>query len=280
MANELTQKGVVIATTGIITAIIIIAFLFMSVVVVPAGHVGVHDLFGNVDSSERFPGIQLKHPFASVKMMSVRTNEYTMSIVHGEGAKKAADQISALTKEGLNVDLDMTVLYRLTPTRASEVYKSIGLDYVSVIVRPQIRTVIREVIAEYEAKQIYSVDRQKIAFEIFEDLEPELAKRGIILERVLLRNVNLPESLTTAIKEKLIAEQNIEKRRFEVDVEIEEARRKEVEAFGIANATNIIRGSLSPEYLTWYWIENLDTHNSVIYVPVGDAGIPLFKEIS
>jgi len=262
--------------------LIVLSFVFPTLIaIVPAGHVGVHDLFGQVEENERPAGLHFKNPFANIVPMSIKTQEYTMSQVVGEGAVYKSDIISALTKEGLTVDLDMTVLYRLTGYRAAEIYRTIGTDYVNVIVRPQIRTVIREVIAKYEAKQIYSKEREIIAEEIYVDLEPVLVERGIILERVLLRNVKLPADLTTAIEAKLTAEQEIEKKRFEKEREREEALRKVIEAEGIANATSIIQKSLSeaPEYLTWVWLQKLENHNSVVYVMEGEMGLPIFKNI-
>ena len=266
---------------AIISFFVILILLFSAVVTIPAGHVGVYDLFGVVDDSEYSPGLHLKNPLARVTTMSVKTQEYTMSWVSNEGAKTGIDVISALTKEGLSVDLDITILYRLNSVKASNVYKEIGTDYISVIVRPQIRTVIREVVAQYEAKQIYSQDRTVISQQIYDQLEPELSLRGIILERVLLRHVQLPTELTNAIEDKLKAEQMIEKKRFEVQTEIEEANRKIVEAEGIANATRIIKESLraSPEYLTYLWLQKLENHNSVVYVMDGEVGLPIFKNI-
>jgi len=270
--GDIVPKPLPIIST-IVGIIVVIMLLTSCVVAVPVGHVGVVDLFGNVDANERQPGLQLKNPFAGVAMMSVKTQEYTMSYVKGEGVKYESDVISSLTKEGLSVDLDITVLYRLDPSKAVDIYSTIGTDYKNVIVRPQIRTVIREVIAKYEAKQIYSADRTEISLKIFEYLEPELASRGLIIEKVLLRHVQLPTELTTAIEAKLTAEQNIEKKRFEVQIEEQEAARKRIEAQGIADAQTIIDESLTDEYLKWYWIENLDTHNSVIYVPIDPQGM-------
>jgi len=266
---------------GIILIIILILVVPRLFAIVPAGHVGIHDLFGQVETAERKPGLHFKNPLAEIVSMSVKTQEYTMSTVIGEGAKRGSDVIVALTKEGLSVSLDMTVLYRLKPDWASDVYKTIGTDYINIIVRPQIRTVIREIVAKYEAKQIYSEEREAIAQEIFDNLRPELIKRGIILERVLLRHVQLPAELTRAIEAKLTAEQEIEKKRFEVQREQEEAFRKIVEAEGIANATKVIQKSLAeaPEYLTWVWLQKLEYHDSVVYVLEGKMGIPLFKDI-
>ena len=252
-----------------------------SVTTVDAGHVGIHNLFGVVDSTELQPGLHLKNPFASVTKMSVKTQEYTMSSIQGEGSVYGSDVIPALTKEGLSVDLDMTVLYKLNPTEATTIYKEIGVDYVNVIVRPQIRTIIREVVANFEAKQLYSEDRQRVALDITEKLEPELTKRGVILERVLIRNIALPSQLVTSIEEKLVAEQDAERMTFVIRQEQKEAERKVIEAQGIKNSTMIVQEGLakSPEYLTYLWLQKLENHDSVVYVMEGDMGLPIFKNI-
>jgi len=270
---------------GVVSAVVVIATIFIIVfsciITVQAGHVGVYNLFGVVDDTELQPGLHFKNPLASVTKMSVKTQEYTMSYAQGEGAKYGSDVISALTKEGLSVDLDMTVLYKLNPSQASEIYQTIGENYVSVIVRPQIRTIIREVVAEYEAKQLYSQDRQAVAQEITTRLEPELISRGIILERVLLRHIQLPTQLTDSIEEKLVAEQDAERYVFLLQQEQREAERKIIEAQGIKNSTMIVQEGLAkaPEYLTYLWLQKLENHESVVYVIEGDTGLPIFKEI-
>lgn len=266
----------IVLAVAVIAALIIIA---MSVVVIDAGHVGVHSLFGVVDREEMQPGLHFVNPLAGVYSMSIKTQEYTMSIMDDEGQKKGSDTISALTSEGLTIDLDITVLYALNENKANSVYKNIGLNYVDIIVRPQIRTVIRDVVARYTTKDIYSTQRQAIALEIYEELTPFLTDKGILLEDVLLRNIKLPHQLTNAIEEKLTAEQRIEQKAFQVLEEAEEANRKRIEAQGIADAQEIIDESLTESYLTWYWIEKLQEHESVIYVPIGESGLPLFRDV-
>jgi len=271
-------------TTALVSVIVIALFLglvFFSITTIDAGHVGVYDLWGKVDDQEYQPGLHFKNPLASIKQMSVKTQEYTMTYTQGEGAKHGSDVISSLTKEGLSVDLDMTILYRLNPEYASDIYQTVGTDYVNVIVRPQIRTVIREVVAKYEAKQLYSEDRQAVALEIAENLEPELLTRGIILERVLIRHIQLPAQLTTSIEDKLVAEQNAEKYVFVLQQEEREAERKIIEAQGIKNSTMIVQEGLasSPEYLTYLWLQKLENHESVVYVMEGNMGLPIFKNI-
>jgi len=273
-------SGMLMLMTLLIILAIVAIIGATAVVVVPAGHVGVHDLFGEVEKDEYPAGLHFKNPFAHVEMMSIKTQEYTMTYTKGEGAVKGSDIISALTKEGLTVDLDMTVLYSLLPNQANEVYKTIGPDYVNVIVRPQIRTAIREVVAGYEAKQLYNKTyRVEAGHEIYDLLEPGLLKRGIVLESVLIRHIQLPVELTTAIEAKLTAEQNIEKKEFQVQEAKQEANRKREEAHGIADANTIIANSLSNNYLRWYWIDSLQQQQSVYYVPIGTDGLPIMKII-
>jgi len=261
-----------------VTLGITLLILATSIAIVPAGHVGVHDLFGQVSSSEYSPGLHLKNPFANVVMLSTKTQEYTMSYIQGEGAKSSSDVIGALTKEGLTVNLDITVLYRLIPNEADTIYRTVGANYLDIIVRPQVRTAIRDVVATYDAKDIYSAKRQQVPLDIYDEMEQALIKRGIILESVLLRHVQIPDELTSAIEAKLTAEQMIQKKAFEVEEAKQEASRKREEARGIADANEIISNSLTPSYLKWYWIGELDKAN-VYYVPVGNDGLPLFKEI-
>jgi len=275
------QRTFAILVTFVVVIIIAVALLFTTIVTVKAGHVGVYNEFGVVSDIEMQPGLHFKAPWAGVEQMSVQTKEYTMTFTEGEGAVKGKDTISALTKEGLTVDLDITILYKLQPDRANVIYKTVGKSYVSVIVRPQIRTVIREVVAKYEAKQLYSEDREAVALEIFTKLEPELSSRGIILERVLLRHIQLPLQLTSSIEQKLVAEQEAERMQFVLQKEHQEAQRKIIEAGGIKNSTMIVQEGLAkaPEYLTYLWLQKLENHESVVYIMEGEMGLPIFKNI-
>ena len=264
---------------GIIGLITTLILAILCLVIVPAGHVGIYNLFGQVDDNELNPGLHLKLPWAGIHSMSVKTQEYTMTNIQGEGAKDNADSIIALSKEGLKVDLDITILYSLNPQKANEVYKTIGENYVNIIVRPQVSSVIPEITAKFEAKSIYSKSRTQVAMEIQNKLREQLEPKGIRIESVLLREVKLPEKISQAIELKLAAEQQIEQKEFEVEREKMEAERRVVEADGIARANEIISNSLTTNYLNWYWIESLPNHQSVMYVPTGNNGMPMFKSI-
>jgi len=252
-----------------------------SCTIVPAGNVGVRDLFGDVSAREIPSGLHAKHPLAQIRKMSIKTQEYTMSIASEEGERQGrSDTISALTKEGLPVDLDVTVLYRLNPEKASDVYKTIGMDYAEIVVRPKIREAIRSNAALYMAKEMYSEKRQDLQNGIRVYLSDTLTERGIEIEDVLLRHIGLPEKLKAAIEEKLSAEQEAQRMEFVLDKERKEAERKEVEAGGLAKAQGIIAESLTPEYLQWRYITTLeglvDSQNTTFVItPYDQKLIPM-----
>lgn len=269
---------------GMVATVVLVllgAWLFFaSIVIVDAGEIGVYSLFGRVNENELKSGFHLVIPLAKVTKMSVRTEEYTMSIVQGEGKKFGSDVISALTKEGLNVDLDMTVLYRLQEDKASDVYETVGLNYDEKIIRPSIRTSIRDIIAQFEAKDIYSEKRQEAAMQIKDALAKSLEERGIIIEDVLLRNVVLPANLANSIQEKLQAEQEAEKYDFLLEKEKKEKERKIIEAEGQRDAQKIINESLSTNYLYYLYINDLKEREGTIYVPTNPStGMPLFRDL-
>ena len=249
-------------------------------VIVPAGETGVYHLFGKVKDDELHSGFHLKNPLANVQKMSIRTEEYTMSIAPTEGEKEGNDSIDALTKEGLKVAMDLTVLYRLEENKASDVYRELGIDYEDKIIRPQIRSTIREVVSLYSAKDLYSDKRQEVEDKIFEKVKNSIEDRGVIVEKVLLRNIVLPEKLTRAISDKLEMEQQAQKMEFVLEKEKKEAERKTIEAEGIKKSQDIISRSLTPAYVRWYSIEMMkqlanSQNTTFLFVPMDNQGMPV-----
>jgi len=266
--------------TSIALLVLIVIFLFNAVRIVDAGETGVYSLFGKVRDGEVKSGLHIINPFAKITQMSIRTEEYTMSVTKGEGKISGADAITSLTKEGLSVDLDMTVLYRIEEEKASDIYKDVGLNFENKILRPSIRTSIRDIIAQYEAKDIYSEKRQEAADKIKNNLLADLEARGIIIEEVLLRNVALPANLSQAIQEKLQAEQEAQKYEFILQREEKEKERKIIEAEGQRDAQKIINESLTTNYLYYLYINELKEREGTIYVPTGNTtGVPLFRNL-
>jgi prohibitin 1 len=251
--------------TGLV-AVLVLLLLYMSMTVVPAGHVGVKDFFGQVSDTALGPGISLVVPGTRVLKFSVQTREI----------KETA---AVPTSEGLIVSLDVSLLFRLRPEAAARVYKTIGRQFEAVVIDPQLRSAIRDVTAEYEAKFLYSASRELVAQNMFKHMQVALSPRGIEAEQVLLRNIQLPPLLTAAIQEKLQAEQQAQRMRFVLDRERQEADRKRVEAQGIADFQTIVSKGISAELLKWKAIEvahELSKSPNTKIVVLGDkSGLPI-----
>ena len=234
--------GTILRSVAIIFVILFIfSVMFGSILVsVGAGEVGVKfNQFGGVESDELGEGLHLVMPWVSVTKYSVRSEVYTMSAQSAEGDRVGDDQITALTSEGLMLGMDMTVRYRLISEDASDVHQTLGTGYSEKIIRPTIKSVIREVVSKHTAMEVYGEERQLVASEMVTILEAALFDDGIIVEEVLLRNVKLPDRVSTAIEEKLQADQDAQRMVFVKQKEQLEAERKVIEATGIADATVI-----------------------------------------
>jgi regulator of protease activity HflC (stomatin/prohibitin superfamily) len=278
--NPKKSKWWMYLTVFFIVLFVVLPFASRFWVIIGAGETGVQSLFGKVRDEELHSGFHFRNPFVRVIKMNIRTEDYTMSVAHGEGERVSPDAITALTKEGLSVDLDITVLYHIQEENASDIYRDVGLQYNEVIIRPQIRSVIREVIAAYEAKDIYSEKRQDATQAIVDRLVEALLPRGIEMEDVLLRHVQLPPDLAQSIELKLQAEQEAERYDFLLERERKEAERKRVEAEGQRDAQRIINQSLTSNYLHYLYIQSLKDREGTIYVPISpDNGTPLFRGI-
>ena len=268
---------------GAAAALIILMILAAcSLNVVPAGSVGVYVLFGKVGKTPYEEGLYLINPFASIERMSTRTQAYTMSVVAGEGSRNRDDSIVALSRDGLKVSLDVTVLYRLNRSHAVDMFQNVGIDYAEKVIRPSIRASIRDVAAQFTATELYSEARERLTSVVEKNLRESLGARGILCEQVLLRNMELPPSVQQAINEKLAAEQESQKMAYLIQREKQEAERRRQEAQGIADANKTIQTSLSPEYLQWYYIERLKdvvkgNNNTVVILPFDQNLVPLLN---
>lgn len=248
---------------AVVAALLMIA-LSTAVVQVPAGHVGVAQLFGKVYDQALQPGLHVIDPLAQVTRMDVRTKEV-----------KEVAQVPS--REGLSVGTDISILVRLED--AVSVYKTVGEKYIGTVVEPQARSIVRGVTASYDARALYNVDRAVIEQEISKHLEPVLASRGIRLEAVLLRDVRLPEQVRQAIEAKAAAEQEAERMRFVLVKERQEAERKKIEAQGIAEFQQVVTKGIDQRLLQWRAIEALQElakSPNAKFVVLGDkTGLPM-----
>jgi regulator of protease activity HflC (stomatin/prohibitin superfamily) len=234
---------------------IAVAVIFSCIVQVGPGEVGVQVLFGSVQDRTLPSGLNAVNPLVSVESMDIKTQAYTMSSASDEGQQEGDDAISTLSSDGLTLRLDVTVWYRLNEPDAAQVFRTIGVDYVSKIVRPAIRTALRDVSVGYSATDIYSLKREDFVRDVTKALEESFQGRGIILERVLLRNVELPEKIRAAIDEKIAAEQKAQQMVYVLQKEKQEAERKRVEAQGISDYNRIVSQSITDQVLQLKGIE-------------------------
>jgi regulator of protease activity HflC (stomatin/prohibitin superfamily) len=219
--------------------------------VIDAGQVGVKALFGKVNNDVLYSGLNIVNPLVEVTYFDVKTQNYTMSAVHDEGDKMGDDAIRVLSADGLEVVIDLSVLFKVTPASAPEILRTIGTDYLDKIVRPIARTAIRDNAVAYDAVALYSSKREEFQNKIFETITKSFTKRGLELEQLLVRNITLPASVKTTIESKINAEQDAQKMTFVLQKERQEAERKRVEAQGIADYQKILSTGLSDRQLQY-----------------------------
>lgn len=251
--EELQKLGNGIRSVGIV--LIVIGALNACVKQIDAGQIGVSSLFGKVSNEVLTPGLNFVNPLVNVYNVDIKTLNYTMSGVHNEGEKEGDDAIRVLTSDGLEVTIDLTVLYRVVGTEAPRLIKETGLDYKDKIVRPLTRTKIRDNAVYFTAIDLYSTKRDQFQNRIFTTIEADFKKRGLILEQLLLRNITLPNNVKTSIEEKIKAEQDAQKMEFVLQKEKQEAERKRVEAQGIADYQRIISTGLNDKQLQYEQIQ-------------------------
>jgi regulator of protease activity HflC (stomatin/prohibitin superfamily) len=236
-------------------AIIFIGLFTSSIKQIDAGQIGVQSLFGKVQDDILSSGLNIVNPLMDIKSIDVRTQNYTMSGVHNEGDVAGDDAIRVLTADGLEVVIDLTVLYRVQANQAPKIVREIGYDFKNVVVRPITRTKIRDNAVYYTAVDLYSIKRDEFQTRIFKTIEENLKARGLVLEQLLVRNISLPASVKGSIEEKIKAEQDAQKMQYVLQKEKQEAERKRVEAQGIADYQRIISMGLGDKQLQYEQIQ-------------------------
>lgn len=235
--------------------------------VIPAGHVGVVDLFGKVAPRPLRAGLAVVNPLARVVLMSIKTQEM----------KEVMDVPS---KEGLSVQIEVSALYHLVAEKAPMMYSQVGESYEGIVLEPQFRSVTRGVTASYEAKALYTSEREQLAALIAKDLEILVEPRGLFIEATPLRKLTLPPKLAAAIEEKLGAEQESQRMQFVLQKEQQEAERKRIEAGGIADFQHIVSQGISDQLLRWKGIEatleiSKSANAKVVVIGSGKEGLPI-----
>lgn len=244
--------------------IIILLNLFT---VVPAGTVGVVDFLGYVSDATLKSGVNFVNPLAKVINFSVKTQE-------------AKEIMNVPSQEGLGVQLEISLLFKLDPEKANDIYKTVGANYEEIILIPQFRSVVRGVTARFEAKALYTASREKLAGEIHDELQKIVGPRGITIEAAALRQIVLPSRLTESIEQKLQAEQESQRMAFVLEKERQEAERKRIEAKGIADFQDIVSRGISDQLLKWKGIEATEKlansqNSKIVIIGSGKDGLPI-----
>ena len=253
------------------TAVIVVMFAVMILqagcVIIEDGEVGVSKSFGTIDSDPLNQGIHVRVPVArTIETWNIKLQEL----------KETAQVPSS---EGLIVGLDTSLLFRVVADQAPEIRKTVGQDYMQVLVVPYFRNAVRDVVSGYQVKNIYSeTGRKQIAAKIKEFLTANLEPRGIRVEDVLLRDVKLPERFRESIEAKLTAEQQVQQKQFMLEQARKDAEIEVARAEGAARAQEIVRSTLSDSYLQYLWIKTLNENPNVIYVAT-EANLPIFKSV-
>lgn len=240
--NPTRIVGVIVMLLGVLTSCI---------VQIDAGEIGVQKLFGKIQNSVLYSGLHFINPLVDIVHMNTQTQNYTMSGVTDEGTKAGDDAIKVLTADGLEVTIDLSVLYRVVPNDAPKLLQETGLDFEDKIVRPVTRTRIRDNAVYYDAVSLYSTKRDEFQQRIYKTIEKDFNSRGLFLENLLVRNITLPESVKQSIEQKINAEQDAQKMQFVLQKEQQEAQRKRIEAQGIADYQTIISQSLTDKQLQY-----------------------------
>jgi prohibitin 1 len=251
----------------LIGVIFLVILLFASVVSIPTGHVGVLTLFGRVTGETLGEGMHLINPLKSVQKMSIQT----------QSVKESANVPS---NEGLILALDTSLLFHLDRSKAADVYQKVGSNYAEKIVEPTLRAAIRAATSAHTANALYTNARELVQQQIQDELTAQLSLRGVIVENILLRDVQLPPMLKGSIEAKQQAEQDALRMSFILQKEKQEAERKRIEAQGIADFQKIVAQGISPQLLEWKGIEateKLATSPNAKVVVIGNSknGLPL-----
>jgi regulator of protease activity HflC (stomatin/prohibitin superfamily) len=250
-----------------ILALVLIILLFSSITRVGTGHVGVLTLFGKVTGETLGEGMHVINPLKTSNEMSIQT----------QSVKESA---SVPSSEGLMMALDTSLIYHLNPDRAADVFQKTGSDYEDKVIEPMLRAAIREATASHTANALYTGEREMVAKQISDQLIAQLTPRGLTVESVLLRDIQLPATLKSSIEAKQQAEQEALAMNFRLQKETQEAQRKRIEAQGIRDFQQIVAQGISPQLLQWKGIEATETlaksaNSKVVVIGNSKNGLPL-----
>lgn len=269
MLDQINGRQLVGGPSVMLAAAVVLCVVIgaCSVSIVPTGSVGVVTRFGKVTGTTLSEGLNVVVPWYEVQKLSVQTQELK-------------EVSSTPSEEGLIFQLEVSLLYRLAPSQAATIYQTIGVSYPATLIEPTLRSTIRAVTSSHKASDLYSTARERVQEEMFARVSEAFTPRGIMVEKVLLRDLQLPPTLKSSIEAKQQSEQESQKMEFVLSRERQEAERKRIEARGIADFQSIVTQGISDKLLEWKGIEaTLELAKSpnakVVVVGNGRSGLPL-----
>jgi regulator of protease activity HflC (stomatin/prohibitin superfamily) len=274
MASGLGERSGSVRLFSHVMMLFGVGLAFMNAfVLIDVGEVGVKHFLGSVSPDPLEQGVHVINPFASIEKMSIREQAFPTD--------GGVEEIDAQTSEQLNVDLEISILYRIDGANAPNLYQRIGTErqITSRIVLNAVRNGVRDAVATKSINEIFSPDRREVANDMKREIQAKAGDRIEVID-VFVRDVQAPPRVREAIEEKLQREQQVAAEAFQTEIIQERARQQAEEAKGIAEAQRIISEGLTPEYLTFFYIQQLSEmpEGSVVYVPT-EGGIPLIRSL-
>ena len=264
-------KGGKIGIASIIFILLLLVVLFKSSITIDYGQAGVlYKTFGGGTVIDEIPmkeGFNLKAPWNKVFKYNTKQQELFQK------------GMTVLSSNGLEIDLDISVLYQPQIEKLGLLHKKKGMNYVETVIVPEIRAITRSVVGRYTPEQLYSTKRDAIQNEIFEEMKNKCVEQYVQINAVLVRNVTLPKTIKVAIETKLKQEQEAKEYEFRLKKAIKEAERQKIDATGKAEANRILNASLTPNILKEKGIEATlelsKSPNSKVVIVGGKDGMPL-----
>jgi regulator of protease activity HflC (stomatin/prohibitin superfamily) len=200
--------------------------------------------------------------------------------VYSVNETSSDENMDVLDKSGLSIHVDITVRYNPMPDKIGYIHEKFTKNYVTVLVIPEVRSTVRQVMGRYTAEEIYSTKRAEVETAIRTETEKILQQNFVNSPAVLIRSILLPDQIKNAIENKLQQEQEALAYQFRLDKEKSEAERKRIAAEGEARANNIVNSSLSDKLLKMRGIEatlelSKSPNSKVVIIGSGGDGMPL-----
>ena len=216
--------------------ILIAVTICSSCAIIRPGEVGVKQKLGRLSEKTFNSGVVYYNPFISkVIRLSVQTNNLELAL-------------NLPSKEGLSINSQISILYKLNPEQVPYVIKNLGIQFEQIIANV-FRSASADICAQYYAKDLHSGMRAEIEKAIKDKMMSILANQGIQIDAVLMKSIQLPEGLSRSIEQKLQAEQDVMRMEFTLKQAKLEAERKVIEAQGTSDAQKIISQGLTNEII-------------------------------